>query len=75
MLRTVAKPGASAVPWVSLKDWFEELLNQTIIEPADDHRERAWSVGTGADQHLRRKGMHSFVLTGQKCGLKLTPRE
>jgi hypothetical protein len=42
LIRAEAKPGATTVTWVELEDWYEELLSQTIIEPDDPDRRKAF---------------------------------
>jgi hypothetical protein len=42
MIKNETKPGSTAVTWVEIKDWYDELMNQTVIEPDDEHRLQAF---------------------------------
>jgi hypothetical protein len=42
MIRAAAKPGTSLVTWIEMSDWLAELVNQTVIEPNDDHQDRTF---------------------------------
>jgi hypothetical protein len=42
MIRAVAQPSTSLVTWIELEAWYEELIDQTIIEPDDPDRRKAF---------------------------------